>query len=66
MANHPANHVRLAACPGSRHVAHPGYTCDEEDAIRARVAAHCGPQTTIPARALAGTTFGPASTRSEV
>lgn len=51
-------------CPGFRHVAHPGWTCDEEDAIRVRVAAHLGPQTTIPASALAGTTFGPDATRT--
>lgn len=56
-----ANHVRLTACRGLRHVTHPGYTCAEEDTLRARIVAHLGPvhQTTIPARALAGTTFGP-------
>jgi hypothetical protein len=53
-------HLALA-CPGLRHLAHPGYTCGEEDALRFRIVAHCGPQAlrTLPARALAGTTFGP-------
>jgi hypothetical protein len=60
MAERPNNHVPLAVCPTLRHVAHPGYTCAEEEALHARIAAHLGPvnQTTIPARALAGTTFG--------
>jgi hypothetical protein len=63
MAQPIANHVPLAACPAFRHVAHPGYTCAEEDALRRRIVAHLGPvnQTTIPARALAGTTFGNAA-----
>lgn len=61
MTTYPTNHVPLAECPRFRHVAHPGYTCAEEDALRARIVAHLGPAniTTIPARALAGTTFGP-------
>lgn len=61
MAEPIANHVPLAACPKFRHVAHPGYTCAEEDALRARIVAHLGPVrlATIPAAALAGTTFGP-------
>ncbi len=63
MAHRPTNHVPLAPCPGLRHVPHPGYTCAEEEALRARIAAHLGPVsiTTIPARALAGGTFGPGS-----
>lgn len=58
-------HVPLALCPGLRHVPpHPGYTCAEEAALRARITAHVGPRSlqTLPARALAGTTFGPART----
>lgn len=64
MAEHPNNHVPVAVCPTLRHVAHPGYTCAEETALRARIVAHVGPRvlTTIPARALAGTTFGPSRT----
>lgn len=56
-----AKHVPLPVCPSLRHLAHPGYTCAEEDATRARIADHCGPQAlaTLPARVLAGTTFGP-------
>ena len=54
-------HVPLPVCPSLRHLAHPGYTCAEEDALRARIVAHLGSraQPTIPASALAGTTFGP-------
>lgn len=61
MADRPTNLVPLAVCADFRHVAHPGYTCAEEDTLRARIVAHLGPVniTTIPARALAGTTFGP-------
>jgi hypothetical protein len=60
MAERPNNHVPLAVCPTLRHVAHPGYTCAEEEALHARIVAHCGPvrEAIIPARALAGTTFG--------
>lgn len=66
MSQRSTSHVPLPACPSFRHLAHPGYTCAEEDLLRIRIAAHRGPRTqpTIPARALAGTTFGPAPTRS--
>lgn len=61
MADRPTNHVPLTPCAGLLHIPHPGYTCAEEEALRARIAAHLGPVsiTTIPALALAGTTFGP-------
>lgn len=61
MAEPHIKHVPLPVCPSLRHLAHPGYTCPEEDALRARIVAQCGAQAlrALPASALAGTTFGP-------
>lgn len=62
MSDRFEKHVALPVCPGLRHVpSHPGYTCDEENGLRARVATHLGPDIlpTIPASMLADTTFGP-------
>ncbi|MFI0718909.1 hypothetical protein [Streptomyces sp. NPDC021224] len=55
-----ARRISFAACPEVRHIAHPGYTCAEEDAVRARIVTYRGRVnlTSIPAAALAGTTFG--------
>lgn len=61
MPERPANHVRLPRCPQLRHLAHPGYTCAEEDTLRIRIATYLDTRvlTMLPATALAGTTFGP-------
>lgn len=51
----------MFACPSRRHIAHPGWTCSEQDALHASILGAFDPFAvlTTPATALAGTTFGP-------